>query len=145
MRPNAFWTARTEITPLPPVLANGHHHAERLEHHHLVALLDGLEHRLATQPVIEQSKGILIGYFGIDAATAFNMLKRWSSHTNVKLRDISQVLVNTAAATSRADPRRRNEELIDLISCLDAGRMPTRDQVAPEIGPRESENYRIRP
>lgn len=32
----------------------------------LVALLHGLELRLATQPVIEHSKGILIGHLGID-------------------------------------------------------------------------------
>jgi ANTAR domain len=67
----------------------------------LVAELDGLRRRLDTLPLIEQSKGILIGYFSIDAATAFNVLRRWSSHTNIKLRDISQMLVNAASTPPR--------------------------------------------
>jgi hypothetical protein len=67
----------------------------------LVAELAGLRRRLDTLPLIEQSKGILIGYFSIDAETAFNVLRRWSSHTNIKLRDISQMLVNAASTPPR--------------------------------------------
>ena len=85
------------------------------------ALLDGLEHRLASQPVIQQSKGILIGYFGIDPDAAFDMLRRWSSHTNLKVRDISRILVATAAANPPGDPRRASQALIDLIACFNKG------------------------
>src|SRR3954451_62575 len=64
--------------------------------------LADMRQRLATLPVIEQSKGLLMGHYGIDADTAFALLRRWSSHTNLKLRDISRMLVD--AATTPADP-----------------------------------------
>ena len=41
-----------------------------------------------------------MGYYGIDADTAFALLKRWSQSSNTKLREISSILVN--AATSQA-------------------------------------------
>ena len=50
----------TEDTHLPPEGGNGHHE-DGLRWRELVSELDGLERRLATQPVIEQAKGILIG------------------------------------------------------------------------------------
>jgi hypothetical protein len=49
----------------------------------VAAMLDGLERRLASQPLIEQSKGILMGHDGIDPDTAFALLRRWSSTTNL--------------------------------------------------------------
>lgn len=67
----------------------------------LQAELDGLRQRLKTLPVIEQSKGLLIGYYGVDADRAFAILRRWSSHTNLKLRDISQQLVSAASRPGR--------------------------------------------
>jgi ANTAR domain len=67
----------------------------------LAAELEGLQQRLKTLPVIEQSKGLLIGHYGVDADTALVILRRWSSHTNLKLRVISQYLV---AAASRPRP-----------------------------------------
>ena len=59
--------------------------------------LAGLHRRLETLPVIEQSKGILIGRYGIDPDSAFCLLRRWSSHTNLKLRDISRLIVDAAS------------------------------------------------
>ena len=77
--------------------ANGRHR-RNVQSQNLATVVDGLEHRLATQPVIEQSKGILIGHLGIDPDTAFDVLRRWSSHTNLKVRQISQLVVTTATA-----------------------------------------------
>src|SRR5690349_24939161 len=84
----------------PVGLAVDGRHAGGLHSDDLLDVVDGLERRLASQPVIEQSKGILMGHFGIDADTAFAVLRRWSSQTNVKLRDISQMIVRAAATGS---------------------------------------------
>ena len=85
-----------------------------------VAELNGLRRRLDTLPVIEQSKGILIGYFGIDADAAFSVLRRWSSHHNIKLRDISQLLVDAASGQPGPGQPPR-QPLDDLIAGLQAG------------------------
>lgn len=111
------------VNPSGPAASNGHDHGD-LQWHDLVALLDGLEYRLATQPVIEQSKGILMGHFGIDPDAAFDVLRRWSSHTNLKVRDISRILVATAATHPADDPRRASQALIDLITCFDKSQIP---------------------
>ena len=69
--------------------------------HHIKATADltmsDLLHKMETVPRIEQSKGVLSGYFGISPDQAFDLLRRWSSHHNRKLRDICE-LVATAAA-----------------------------------------------
>jgi hypothetical protein len=116
-------SAATEDTHPAPAAANGHS-AGGFQRHELVWEFEGLEHRLATQPVIEQSKGILMGHFGIGPDAAFDMLRRWSSHTNLKVRDISRMLV-TAAAESSADPGRAHRELINLIDRLGNGQIAT--------------------
>ena len=82
----------------------------------LAAELEGLRQRLKTLPVIEQSKGLLMGHYGVDAETAFLILRRWSSHTNLKLREISGYLV---AAASRPGPdRTAKTALEDAIQYL---------------------------
>jgi hypothetical protein len=43
-----------------------------------------------TRSVIEQAKGMLMVVYGIDAPTAFEMLKWRSQHTNVKLRLVAE-------------------------------------------------------
>jgi len=85
-----------------------------------------LQRRLETMPVIEQAKGILIGRFGIDADTAFEVLRRWSSHTNQKLRDISRLLVDAAAQQADAPthpvgPGRSPTALDLLFADFDSG------------------------
>lgn len=57
-----------------------------------------LLHKMQTLPVIEQSKGVLSGHFGITPDEAFDLLRRWSSHNNRKIRDISQLVVTAASA-----------------------------------------------
>jgi hypothetical protein len=106
----------------------------------LVAELTGLRRRLDTLPVIEQSKGILIGYFGIDADTAFNVLRRWSSHTNIKLRDISQLLVDAASAPPQPGqpPRSALDHLITRLQTRDspekAGSRPASSLRTSDLG-----------
>lgn len=42
------------------------------------------------------------GHYGIDAQTAFDVLRRWSTHHNIKIRTISHQL--TAAASHHNPP-----------------------------------------
>ena len=65
--------------------------------------IDGLRRRLGTQPTIEQAKGVLVATYGIDADTAFDVLVRWSQHTNTKLRLLAAGLV-AAASDPSAEP-----------------------------------------
>ena len=62
---------------------------------------DHLGRLLSTVPVIEQAKGLLMGYYGIDAASAYTLLRSWSSRSNVKLTRLSEQVL--AAASQPAD------------------------------------------
>ena len=53
-----------------------------------------LYRKLQTQPVIEEANGILMGYYGLNADTAFQLLRRWSQHSNIKVRTLAQALVD---------------------------------------------------
>lgn len=54
---------------------------------------EALQRLATTQPPIEQAKGMLMGYYGIDADAAFALLSRWSSERHVKVRDLSRRVV----------------------------------------------------
>jgi hypothetical protein len=84
--------------------------------------IEDLRLKLATQPTIEQAKGVLIGFYGIDAATAFAVLVRWSQHSNTKLRVLAAELV--AAATG--SPGQPSPALHDFIHQLPTGGPPLR-------------------
>jgi hypothetical protein len=56
---------------------------------------------LSTLPVIEQAKGLMMGYYGVDADTAFDVLRRWSQNRNIKIRRLSAALT---AAAAKPDP-----------------------------------------
>ncbi|MFC9249986.1 ANTAR domain-containing protein [Amycolatopsis thailandensis] len=62
---------------------------------------DQLRRALATQPVIDQAKGMLMLLRGWSAEQAFTALKTVSQHSNVKLYDVATVIV---AAGSHAEP-----------------------------------------
>jgi hypothetical protein len=83
------------------------------------AELDGLRQRLRTLPVVEQSKGLLIGYYGVDADTAFAILRRWSSQTNLKLREISAQLVTAASRPGPNGPRPALHDAIQRLNVRD--------------------------
>ena len=65
-----------------------------------------------------------MGFFGIDPDMAFDVLRRWSSRTNLKLRDISRIIVTTVAANPAGAPGRASQQLIDVINCLNKGQIP---------------------
>lgn len=62
------------------------------------ALAAQLEEALATRGVIERAKGILMARQGVDADTAFDLLRRASQRENVKVREIAARLDSTTGA-----------------------------------------------
>lgn len=62
-----------------------------------------LRRLLETQPVIEQAKGVLMGYYGIEPERAFRVLSSWSSDRGTKLRDLCAVLVERVVSHPRRD------------------------------------------
>ena len=124
-------------TPSGPAAVNGHHRGD-LQLHDLVAVVGGLEHLLATQPVIEQSKGILMGHLGIGPGAAFDVLRRWSSHINLKVRDICEILVTTATTNPPANPGRASQELIILAPASTMARSRRRKDLLADAAWRGS-------
>jgi len=59
--------------------------------------LRGLQQRQLTLGIIEQAKGMLMGYCGISADAAFAVLRRWSQDANIKLRDVAAAFVAAGA------------------------------------------------
>jgi hypothetical protein len=59
----------------------------------VTTLREILEHRA----VIEQAKGVLVGTMNIDPEAAFELLVKQSQHTNVKLREVAQSIVDDAS------------------------------------------------
>ena len=85
----------------------GHSEARPEPDQDVAELLQEIEHlrrRLATQPIIEQAKGVLVGFYGIHPDAAFAVLVRWSQHTNTKLHLLAERLV-TAAGASLGQPQ----------------------------------------
>lgn len=58
---------------------------------------EDLRRLVASQEVIEQAKGMLMGYYGIDGEQAFALLRRWSSWRHAKIRDLCAELVDAGA------------------------------------------------
>ena len=101
----------------------------------VLAEVTNLRAQLETMPVIEQAKGILMGRYQIGADAAFALLRRWSSHKNVKLREISRLLVEAAsppAARSQVNGGVPAPSGLDrLINTLTAGTLPKHLTGAP--------------
>ena len=64
-----------------------------------------LQARMATMPVIEQAKGIIMAQHGWPEEQAFDALRRASQRENVKVRDLAATIV--ARAVRSASPARR--------------------------------------
>lgn len=56
--------------------------------------LSQLRNRLASQPVIEQCKGMLMSAFGLTADDAIELMKSLSQNGNLKLRELARVIVD---------------------------------------------------
>ncbi len=69
----------------------------------LVVENENLRRKLQTLPVIEQAKGILMGRYGIPADDAFEMLRRWSQHTNTKLHLIAKTIISDRCQGEASD------------------------------------------
>jgi len=63
-----------------------------------------LQARLASMPVIEQAKGVIMAQSGWTEEQAFDALRRASQRENIKVRDLATMVV--ARAASSASPRR---------------------------------------
>jgi hypothetical protein len=74
-----------------------------------------IEAARASQAVIDQARGLVMASCGVDAATAFTLLRRHSQHTNTKLRDVARHLVEAAPVAPgvpRTELRRRLERVL---------------------------------
>lgn len=56
---------------------------------------EGLREALQTRTLIGQAQGILMERFELDADQAFSVLRRFSQDSNVRLRDIAELLVRS--------------------------------------------------
>jgi transcriptional regulator with GAF, ATPase, and Fis domain len=61
-----------------------------------VALADQMKHAMMSRAIIEQAKGIVMRDRRCTAEEAFNALVEVSQESNIKLRDIAQMLVERA-------------------------------------------------
>ncbi len=65
---------------------------------------DQLRRAMATQPVIEQAKGMFMLLRGWTAEDAFTALRTISQHTNVKLHDVATVIVAEGSHAEKTLP-----------------------------------------
>jgi putative methionine-R-sulfoxide reductase with GAF domain len=63
------------------------------ERESMQTLADNLERALTSRAVIDQAKGMLMARLGVNAEEAFARLVNVSSHLNVKLRDLAELIV----------------------------------------------------
>ncbi len=68
--------------------------------------------KIASQPVIEQAKGMLMCAFGLSGEHAFELLRSVSQNNNVKLRHAARHIVESWAASG---PRPRYEDAAEFL------------------------------
>ncbi|MEU3191495.1 ANTAR domain-containing protein [Streptomyces sp. NPDC006992] len=85
------------------------------EREELTARIDALDtevgqlrEALASRPVIDQARGMVMALAPCDAETAWQVLVRVSQHSNVKLRSVAAALVSGAAGTAVPKPVRKH-------------------------------------
>jgi GAF domain-containing protein len=86
-RPHHFSAADLEVTHV-------------LARHAAIAMVRAQEtkdlwHAIDSRKLIGQAQGILMERFDLDDERAFEVLRRYSQNTNVKLRDVAQMVVDT--------------------------------------------------
>jgi hypothetical protein len=75
-------------------------------------LVDGLQTALQSRHLIGVAQGILMAQYDMGLETAFEVLRRYSSHANVKLRDVALQVVESRslpedyAAVAQSDANR---------------------------------------
>ncbi len=67
-----------------------------------------------TRGTIEQAKGVLMAFLGLDEGTAFELLRRASQNANVKLRELAERLLTTMEQmrADGLDPRKAVDEVL---------------------------------
>jgi AmiR/NasT family two-component response regulator len=78
-----------KLTHDDPMVPEDH---DEIKSEELVALeqaVDGLKVALGTRTIIGKALGVIMEREGVNETEAFEMLKRMSQHTNVKLRDVA--------------------------------------------------------
>ena len=68
------------------------------------ALAHQLEQAIASRSLIDQAIGILMGQQRCDAATAFDLLRRQSQHTNRRLRDVAAEIIERYSGHASTPP-----------------------------------------
>jgi ANTAR domain/PAS fold len=74
---------------------------------------DALEHLSQSRPSIDQAKGALMFAYRIDEETAFELLRVYSQHLNLKLRDLARDLTEATREPGGWSPGTRN--LLDRL------------------------------
>jgi hypothetical protein len=73
----------------------------------LNTLVESLRNQLASQPIIEQAKGIIMANSHCDQDEAFDVLRRASQRTNIKLREVARQIVLKSSLQDDQAPARR--------------------------------------
>jgi AmiR/NasT family two-component response regulator len=68
--------------------------SERL--HDLQAEVEQLRHAIASRPVIDQARGILMATHGCTSEEAWNLLRETSQLSNTKLRTVAAAITSSA-------------------------------------------------
>ncbi|GAA3736386.1 ANTAR domain-containing protein [Streptomyces tremellae] len=90
--------------------------------------VDGLRHALETHPVIDMARGVVMAAGRCTPDEAWRVLVEVSQHTNIKLRDIAQSLVDGVEGPSPAPQVREalNASLRRLNATRDGNGDPPR-------------------
>jgi ANTAR domain-containing protein len=86
---------------------------------------EDVDNIVARRAIVEQAKGILMFVYDTDANTAFEMLRRRSRITHVKLLLLAAQLINDVVALSA-------EERLDMQSACDHLLLTLHERVNPE-------------
>jgi hypothetical protein len=93
---------------------DGNHAHDKAREDAITAAVAGISDRRAA---IEQVKGVLMCVYGIDADEAFELLRRHSQDTNVKLRAFAgQLMIDLRNAILDGEPG-LSREVVDRILC----------------------------
>ena len=79
---------------------------------------DGIARSVATRAVIEQAKGALMATYGVSADEAFQALRAYSNHTNVKLNALAAYVVAELANPVHAHlrPQEKVGEILAAVT-----------------------------
>ena len=96
-----------------------------------------LRQALASQPLIEQAKGMLMAQHGCTADEAFDMLREASMRANRKLRDLAAAIVQSST-DGRSDPSQDRRHLRCRLVPNDPDRVAAADRRDQQAAAREA-------